>query len=308
MPNTAFFPGISWLATPVHWITGSNAITVHLIATATGAAAFVAVWGAVRSWKGERVARRAVVLLAVFPASLYLWAFYSEGLFMALAAGAVWADRRGRFGWAALALAALSTTRTIGVVVIAVLVLARVWRDRRVDRWSVLYALAGMAGLGLVIAQFASQTGDPLAFLKVQEDWGRSIAPPWVAISQGIDNLWPDEQTIMVPARVARNLDLWAAGIAMVGLGYLALARRDRFPRQAWMLAWGMILLPLSSSVLASINRFVLADWVFLAVFASWAGRLPTWARRIATAAVMISCTIVSWMMVERFAADRFVG
>ena len=57
-------------------------------------AAFVAVWGVTKAWRNERIARRAVLLMALLPSSLFLWAFYSEGLFIALGAGAVWADRR----------------------------------------------------------------------------------------------------------------------------------------------------------------------------------------------------------------------
>ena len=30
MPSHAFFPGISWLATPLYWLTGSDAIAVSL--------------------------------------------------------------------------------------------------------------------------------------------------------------------------------------------------------------------------------------------------------------------------------------
>ena len=53
-----------------------------------------------KAWRDE-IARRAVLLFALFPSSLFLWAFYSEGMFIALGAGAVWADRRGKRGIAA---------------------------------------------------------------------------------------------------------------------------------------------------------------------------------------------------------------
>src|SRR5690349_11424658 len=45
MPNTAFFPGVSWLAWPVWKLTRSEVWTGHITATVTGVAAFVAVWG-----------------------------------------------------------------------------------------------------------------------------------------------------------------------------------------------------------------------------------------------------------------------
>ena len=42
MPSHAFFPGLAWLATPVRWLTGSDAVTVHVTATVTAVAAFIA--------------------------------------------------------------------------------------------------------------------------------------------------------------------------------------------------------------------------------------------------------------------------
>ena len=131
MPSHAFFPGIAWVATPVRWVTGTDAVSANLVATVTAVAAFVAVWGVTREWADERTARLAVVLFAVFPSSLFLWAFYSEALFVALAAGAVWADRRGRRGIAALCLVGIATTRSVGILVPVVLVVARIVRMGR---------------------------------------------------------------------------------------------------------------------------------------------------------------------------------
>ena len=120
MPSHAFFPGLAWLATPLRWLTGSDAITVHTTATVTALAAFIAVWGVTREWTDERTARRAVLLFALFPSSLFLWAFYSEALFIALGAGAVWADRRGRRWIAALCFVGIATTRSVGILIPAV--------------------------------------------------------------------------------------------------------------------------------------------------------------------------------------------
>lgn len=308
MPAHAFFPGVSWFATPVYRLTGSDAITVHVVATVTGLAAFVAVWGVTKAWRNERVARRAVVLFAVFPSSLFLWAFYSEGLFIALGAGAVWADRAGRRPLAAACLAGAAMTRSIGVLVPLVLACARVVRLRRVDRWAVGYAAAGLAGFAAVLAVMWRQVGDPFAWMTVQDDWGRSLAPPWVAVRQGIDNLHPSPRTVMVPALVARNLDLWCVAIVALAILYLAFSRKDRFPMEAWMLGVVLIALPLSSAVLASFNRFVFADWVIYPAYASFAERLPTWARWPAQAVVVVAGCLVGYAMIGRFSANRFVG
>lgn len=311
MPNTAFFPLLSWLGRPVAAVTGSDAWTVHLLVTATGLGTFASIWGVAREWKDEVVARRSVVLLALFPSSLFLWAFYTEGLFIALGAGAVWADRRGRHGWAALALGALAATRSVGILVPAVLVLLRLVRGRRVDRWVLGYSAAGAAGLGAVLWNMRSWTGDPFMWTKVQDDWGRSVAPPWASVLQGYRNLWPDEDTIMVPALIARNWDLWCVAIVLVGLVYAAASRRDRWPAETWLLGGVLAAVPLCSSALASFNRFTLATWVLFPVYASMWGRFPRWLKWVTGPAVVVALSVTTVLMIERFTAEpfpRFVG
>lgn len=308
MPNVAFFPGISWLAWPVYQVTKSNAWSAHLTVSLTGIAAFVAVWGVSKAWKSEAVARKAVWLLALFPSSLFLWAFYSEGLFIALGAGAVWADRRNKRWLAALLFMALSTTRTVAIIIPAVIILARIIRQRRVDRWCFVYAGAAVLGAVPVLYMMRYYTGNPFAFIPVQADWGRSLSWPWVTIGNGIENLYPKPDTIMVPALVARNFDLWCLPIIFLGVGYLAFWRRDPFPMEAWMLGVALIALPLCSTSLASFNRFAFADWVIYPAYASFLCRLPTWWRRACWTAIVVSLAFTTYAMVGRYSVDRFVG
>jgi hypothetical protein len=317
MPNTAFFPGVSWLAWPVWRLTRSELWTGHLTATVTGIAAFVTVWGVTREWRDEILARRAVWLLALFPSSMFLWAFYSEGLFIALGAGAVWADKRDRPWIAAACLFGLTTTRSVGVLGAAVLVLVRICRHRRVDGRAVGYAAAGLAGMAPVLWMMDWYTGDPLAFVSVQKDWGRALSPPWVTIGNGVASLWPDTATIMVPALVARNLDLWCLLVVAVGLGWLAFARRRsggeeragrEFPAESWLMGLALVALPLCSTSLASFNRFAMADWVIYPAYASLLGRLPVWWRRAAWAVLAVALVVTTYHFVGRFSVDRFVG
>jgi hypothetical protein len=308
MPNTAFFPGVSWLAWAVDRIVHSNLLTAHVVATVTGLAAFIAVWGVSKAWKNDAVARKSVWLLALMPSSLFLWAFYSEGLFIALGAGAIWADRKQKHWLAAALILALSTTRSVAVLVPLVMIAARMYRQRRPDRWCAVYGAAALLGIVPVLYMMDWFTGDPLAFLKVQADWGRALSPPWTTLANGYLNLWPDPQTIMVPALVARNFDLWCVPIVAVGVGYAALARRARLPMESWMLGVALILLPLCSTSLASFNRFVFADWVIYPAYATMACRLPVPWRRAFWAVVVVMFSITTYHMVGRFTVDRFVG
>ena len=106
----------------------------------------------------------------------------------------------------------------------------------------------------------------------MQDDWGRNVSWPWTSVIQGVQNLYPKPRTVMVPALVARNLDLWCVPIVLVGVAYLAFSRKPRFPMEAWMLGVAMIVMGFSSSVLASFNRFVFADWVIFPAYAALVG------------------------------------
>jgi hypothetical protein len=308
MPSHAFFPGLSWLAWPVHWATGNDSVTAAIVASATAVAAFIAVWGVTREWVDERTARFSVVLMALFPTSLFLWAFYSEALFIALSAGAVWADRRHRHWIAAACFVGLSTTRSIGIVIPVVIVGVRIVRSRKVDRWAVGYLVSGAAGLLAVLYMMHVQVGDAFAFMKVQKDWGRTISWPWNSVIQGFQNLEPRPGTVMVPALIARNLDLWCVLIVIIGIGWLIVARRPRFPVESWLLGVAMIALPLCSSVLASFNRFTLADWVIYPAYASILVRLPQRWRWLATAAITTVCVLTAYALIGRFIVRRFIG
>jgi hypothetical protein len=144
--------------------------------------------------------------------------------------------------------------------------------------------------------------------VSVQQDWGRALSPPWITIANGIETLWPDPRTIMVPALVARNLDLWCLLIVAVGLGWLAFARRERFGMESWLLGLALIALPLCSTSLASFNRFVFADWVIYPAYASLLTRLPQPWRRVAWVAVVAALLVTTYHFVGRFSVDRFVG
>jgi hypothetical protein len=159
-----------------------------------------------------------------------------------------------------------------------------------------------------VLVAMQVQVGSAFAFIGVQDDWGRTVSWPWASVLQGIDNLTPERGTVMVPALVARNFDLWTVAIVAIGLAIVVLSRRPRFPMEAWMLGVAMIALPLASSVLASFHRFALADWVIYPAYASLLVRLPPWWRRGVLLVLAGACIVTTYSFMGRFAIGRFIG
>ena len=101
---------------------------------------------------GRAAAGPAVLLLCVFPASVFLGAPYSESLFLAASVGAFYAARTGHWAAAGAAAAAASATRSAGVLLLLPLVILY-WQGTEPGRrlrphlaWLAL-APAGLAGV-----------------------------------------------------------------------------------------------------------------------------------------------------------------
>ena len=162
-----------------------------LISLAASAVAFVLLWKLVNELRGEATAGRTVLYLAVFPTTLFLFAVYSESLYLHALGGGVPARRRAGAGAApgvATGLAAL--TRVSGVMLLpALAVLA--WRatNRRsaFARLAVSLPIMALWPLYLGLAH-----GRPFVFLSAQRaGWDRrlSAAGPlggaWDALVEG---------------------------------------------------------------------------------------------------------------------------
>ncbi len=177
----AFFPGEPLLLRAVHAVVGDWVAAGLLISLVAGAVASVALARLAAREFGGAAGARAVLLLVLSPYAVFLAAGYSEALFLAFALPAWLAVRDDR--WAAAgALAALAcAVRVTGAFLLLGLVVEllvhrrRVWRD---GRW-LLLPVAVLAGFTTYLH---SLTGDWLAWVHAQRDWGRRFAWPWDAL------------------------------------------------------------------------------------------------------------------------------
>lgn len=297
--NPAFMPGVAWLAWPFAQVIGVEAAAL-LVANVTGLAAFYGIYGATRSWASVRTAQIATVALALWPTSFVLWAYYSEGLFIAATALGLWADQRDRPAPALLACVLVSLTRTVGIAFAPVLALARWWRLGRLDAVGAGYLVSGAAATVAVSVAQDSQIGDPLAWVHAQQAWGRGISPPWSplisAVSEVVEKL----------PRPALELSLNLIAIAVASVGAVIMIR---WWRQGTMptsvVAWTVIaiVLPLCSVVISSQARFVLGAWPAFAAFAY--DRREARGVRLCAA---VAGSVLSVLLVRRWAQSIWVA
>lgn len=158
----------------------ANLLAALLIANLAALAAFILLHHITSQELDRRAANRALVYLAFFPAGFFLFAGYTESLFLCFALGAVWAMRRARPGLAGLLGLLAALTRLTGAVLVVPLAYEYLrqrgfnWRE---VRWSGLAVglpllgslaflgwrmAAGLAPIGQVYQQYWYQvTGLP---------------------------------------------------------------------------------------------------------------------------------------------------
>ena len=187
----AFFPGMPLALRAVHLVLPSWTAAGLVISFVAGAAAMVALvrLGELEGPRG--VGPRAVLVLLVSPWAVFLFAGYTETLFLAFAVPAWLLARRGRWPAAALVAAGASSVRITGVFLAVALVVQFVFAARA-EGWagSLGAAARRWARLGWLVVPFVppaayslyqyARTGDLLAWLHAQKaGWGRELVAPW---------------------------------------------------------------------------------------------------------------------------------
>lgn len=264
--SVAFYPLFPYLARYLGALFGSvyvgGLIVSHV--AAVGAVFYVRRLGSFLF--DDEVGKLASILLLVFPTSLFLTAFYTEGLFVCLAAGSMYHYLRGQYLWCgALGFFAM-LTRSTGLVLFASCALDLIWqivRRRQAFDARMGFLLLIPGGLLAFMLMLKIQVGDPLAFTKVLEHWDRRPAWPWESI---VDALAGTDYAFGKDfGKVQRFIDAMAA-LAFVAVGVAMAIQRE--PVTMWVFVLLGVLLPLTTYNLAGMNRYVLGlfpAFVFLA-------------------------------------------
>jgi hypothetical protein len=210
-PRIAFFPLYPLLIRAVAELGGGSEGALLLAAYAVSLAALlgalVLLYRLAALELGRRLAAPTLLLLCVFPASLFFGAPYPESLFLLTSVGAFYAARTGRWAWAAGAAAAASGTRSAGVLLLLPLAVIYMYgpregtpavrstpggewlatlRPRYVLRSDAVWLALAPAGLVAYATYLGFAHGDPLAFGSVQEYWGREFAGPLEGVWEGL--------------------------------------------------------------------------------------------------------------------------
>lgn len=168
-------------------MTGANAVAAGLILASVGAlASFVMLYHLAREMFTARAARRAVLFLGVFPTAFFLFAAYTEAVFLAFALGAFLLARRQAWVWAGILGACAAMTRPQGMLFVLPLAV-EFWCQYRKGEiaWSRAWTLLPVLFGGVAhISWLAIQFGNLNAWFQSEAVMHR-ISPPWQVVAAG---------------------------------------------------------------------------------------------------------------------------
>jgi hypothetical protein len=202
--STAFFPLYPLLVKLGNSLIGGPAVWGVLISLLCAAFALFFVYRIAENLYGVSVARASTLALAFFPTAFFLNAVYTEALFLAFTAGAVWAARvRGNLLIAGVFGALAAATRNLGVLLLIPLFFE--WARRR--RALGLRGLAGIplvpAGLVAYAVYLRQRFGDPLVFARQQSAyWGRELTAPLTTLGRAWHDAGEGMKYVLDPATV----------------------------------------------------------------------------------------------------------
>jgi Mannosyltransferase (PIG-V) len=240
----AFFPGLPMLIRVVHVVIPSWELSALLISLVAGAVAMVAL--------ARLGGVRASAALVLSPYAVFLFAGYSEALFLAFALPAWSLARRRRWEPAVLCAMGAACVRVTGLFLAVALIVEFVLADRRwrLAPWLVMPFLPVVA---YTVYQWR-RTGDWLAWQHAQQEgWGRSLSWPWEAFHTTWQAAFGEHNEFTGAFRV--ELVAAVVGVALTGW----LLWRRRWPEAVYV---GLPLASLlTSAFYLSIGRATLLWW-----------------------------------------------
>jgi hypothetical protein len=209
--GVVFYPLYPWLIRSLSGLTGPLAAAL-LISTV---AAFFYFWGLlrlvenhVRSEFPNAQPLRTVMLAAVWPASFFFFAGYTEALAVALIVWCIGWARDQRWALAAACAFAAGLTRSVGTLVIVPLAIMA-WRAPRRARWPIVIAPLGTLGYWF----WLQQTGRVSAAAAYRTYWDTEVASPWTTLWLAIRSLVERFDSLVMISLIAL-IFFFVAGVA----------------------------------------------------------------------------------------------
>lgn len=298
MSYWAFFPlyplAVRLLMFPFG-ITGNHAVVAGIVVSNISTLTACIYLYKLAKWEfNSVVAQRAVLYMLIYPMGFYLSAVYSEGLFMALSIGCVYHARKRQWLRAGILGGLVSLTRPQGVF-LAIAVAWEYWRAHK-GLWRKLQTWLGTAYLALIplgLAIFClyakRETGDYLAFIKVEENWGRQSANPILVVWDALQH--PIHANPYTWQFYSYNM------VIIFLFWFLLLVILRKMPFCYAILTFAYLYMPLASGNIGSVGRLYLITFPIYMIAAWWSARGDEWKHT----AIITTCTLLLGLFMAMF-------
>lgn len=210
--TAAFFPLYPLLIKAVGIVFGDYYLLASLVISNLAAlGSFILLCRISSGLFGDNTARKSVLLMAAFPSAFFLWAGYTESLFLLLVLMVFEQISNKRWALAGVAGALASSTRLPGVLLVLPFTLEMVgqWQNRSASARHLLWVSLVPLGIGLYSVYLFLTFGDALLFVHSGQQW-RDIVWPWEPIVLSVRILLSGEMiganAIHAVVRFADNL------------------------------------------------------------------------------------------------------
>lgn len=282
--RAAFFPLFPLLGRATDAVLpGGDTVAVLVLNHALGLVAIVLIGLLGRRLYDERVARRSMVLGALFPGSFVLSFAYSEALMIVLAAACLLLllDRE----WVAAGVfAALATaTRPNGLALVVACGVAALFAIRERREWRALIAVA-LAPVGFVTFQvwLGEHTGETGAWFRVQrEAWDEGASFGLTAIRNTVE---------AITHPLTSPTDTITAVTAVTTVALVVMAWRTRLDWTVSVYSWVIVVLMLAPATVTARPRFLFTAFPLLIGAAAWYERREVHDEEFAWTLVVAAC------------------
>jgi hypothetical protein len=292
----AFFPGLPLVLRAVHLVVPDWTAAGLLVSLVAGAVASVAL-SRLAALDGA-VGSRAVLLLVLSPYAVFLFAGYSEALWLACALWGWLLARQDRWVAASVLVALSATVRVTGLFLGVALVVqyAVAHRGRpRPDAAALVLPFAAVAGYA---GYLKATTGNWTRWLDAQaEGWGRELTAPLTSLRTTLDAAGNPAQGAEYAWSFRAEVLAVAVGVALT----VALLVRRRWGEAVYV---GLSVTALATSTYyLSVGRATLLWWPLYTGLAVLSVRRP-WL----TTAYVAVCAPLAALLVLTFSSGRWVG
>lgn len=303
--SAAFFPLYPLLTGAVgrllgdHWLLGAYVVSnVALVAGLT------VLFRLTELELGEAAARRTVLYLSVFPTALFLFAPYTESLFLALTVGCLYAARRSAWLLAGVLGALAALTRSSGVLLVLPLAVEAVLQLRaggglRTGLRAACACAVVPLGTAAYLLFWELRYGQGLRPLEVQgTTWSREPAWPWQTL---LDGLRQGVQFLGTYPGGYFTVDAVLMLVALAAGVWVAVRVRPTYAVWLWASLLLPLVLPFDGRALLSVPRFLVVLFPVVWALARLAERWRAHDAVVAASAAglgLLSVLFVNWYFI----------